>query len=101
MITQANLVKQAKQKEKKEQFGTAKFEKTGEAWKTQSEGFRAVVKALKQEEVKAGEDEEIKVVSCEYCEKKFNELIYAKHLLICEAKKEKEKKLAKKTSKKQ
>ena len=49
-------MKQAKQKEKKEQFGTGKFEKTGEAWKTQSEGFRAVVKALKQEEVKATED---------------------------------------------
>lgn len=42
------MVKQAKQKEKKELMGTTKLEKTGEAWKTQSEGFRAVVKALKQ-----------------------------------------------------
>ena len=43
-MTQASLVKQAKKKDT-----ATKLEKTGEAWKTQSEGFRAVIKALKQE----------------------------------------------------
>ncbi len=51
--------------------------------------------------MKAAEDEEVKVVNCEFCEKKFNEIIYQKHLLICEVKKELEKKLAKKGSKRQ
>lgn len=60
-----------------------------------------MVKALKQEEVKV-DSEEVQVINCEYCDKKFNEIIYPKHLLICEAKKEKERKPpAKKGSKRQ
>lgn len=51
-LFQAKLIKEAKTKEKK--GGTAKMEKTSEAWKTQSEGFRAVVKALKQEDIQVG-----------------------------------------------
>lgn len=57
------------------------------------------MKALKQEDVQVGE-EDVKAVKCDYCEKFFNEVLLAKHLLICEVKKDKEKKLVKKGSKK-
>ena len=42
-------MKQVKQKEKR--AVATKLEKTGEAWKTQSEGFRAVIKAIKAEDI--------------------------------------------------
>lgn len=48
------------------------MEKTGEAWKTQSQGFRAVIKAIKAEDLPEGEEKEIGSVTCEYCEKKFS-----------------------------
>lgn len=69
-IIQANIVKQVKQKEKRQV--TTKLEKTGEAWKTQSQGFRAVIKAIKAEDLPEGEEKEIGSVTCEYCEKKFS-----------------------------
>ena len=50
LLIQAQIVKQNKQKEKKE-IGKAKgkgFEKTSDNWKAASEDFRAAVKAMKK-----------------------------------------------------
>ena len=83
----------------KEKREVSKGDKMGEAWKTQSEGFRAVIKAIKAEDLPEGEDKEIGVVVCEHCEKKFSEILISKHLPICEVKREKDRK-AKKPAKK-
>ena len=48
---QAAIVKQQKDKQKKEKMksGTKVFEKTSDNWKSASEDFRAQVKAIKKE----------------------------------------------------
>lgn len=48
-LSQANIVKQSKLKEKKDVVGKAKFEKTTDNWKAASQDFRAALKAIKKE----------------------------------------------------
>lgn len=105
-LTQANIVKQVKQKQKN-QFGKTKgFQKTGDNWKAASQDFRAAIKAIKKDDDK---DEEVDVdkmdgdqgdaekqvalnlVACEFCEKMFAQVLLEKHLENCTKKKEKEK----------
>lgn len=88
------IAKQTKQKEKKDMRATKDkgFDKAGDNWKAASEDFRSALKALKKDEKEEkdeteGAEEETKnvkeepaVKTCQYCEKKFNELFMEKHL---------------------
>lgn len=98
---QAAIAKQQKDKQRKDARGkgTKVFEKTSDNWKAASEDFRAAVKAIKKETVEEdeehaeeGEKEEMKILTCKYCEKPFAEVFMEKHMEGCGKRKEADKK---------
>lgn len=101
---QVAITKQQKEKQKKEKGKNKAFEKTSDNWKALSENFRSVVKAMKKDnadeeenEAEDGEKEEMKILTCNFCDKPFAEVFMEKHLETCARRKETEKK---KTTKK-
>lgn len=77
------MIKQNKLKEKS-QFGKTKgkgLDKTSDNWKAASEDFRSALKAVKKDEKEGQNDEAVlNLVGCQFCQKKFAEVLLEKHL---------------------